>query len=69
MDRVVGSSDARFFFARAARGDEPTSARYKHEARRLKRRQAVMIEQKVALVTGGSRGIGRAICVEVAKIR
>ncbi|MBU0718603.1 MAG: SDR family NAD(P)-dependent oxidoreductase, partial [Planctomycetes bacterium] len=26
-----------------------------------------MIEQKVALVTGGSRGIGRAICVEVAK--
>jgi NAD(P)-dependent dehydrogenase (short-subunit alcohol dehydrogenase family) len=27
-----------------------------------------MIENKVALVTGGSRGIGRAICVEVAKV-
>ncbi len=26
-----------------------------------------MIEQKLALVTGGSRGIGRAICVELAK--
>ncbi|MGB2984896.1 MAG: 3-ketoacyl-ACP reductase [Phycisphaerae bacterium] len=26
-----------------------------------------MIEQKTALVTGGSRGIGRAICVELAK--
>jgi 3-oxoacyl-[acyl-carrier protein] reductase len=26
-----------------------------------------MIEQKAALVTGGSRGIGRAICVELAR--